>query len=158
MFHVSSLTLHSSLRTMLPKEYLQFLSAAVVKRSGICQATVERVLPALFDEIRQQLCEGQYPCVPIESFGTFTVVDIPERQHLYTYKGRNELRTLAPTKRLKFAPTRNLRREVEDGHFDPTRQSFRRHPKDPAIRKRSALVYRPCRDGVYKGATKKVKS
>ena len=70
---------------MLPKEYLTRLSAAVVKRSGICQATVEQVLPALFDEIRYQLIEGRYHCVPIESFGTFGIVEIPERQYHYTY-------------------------------------------------------------------------
>lgn len=132
---------------------------AVTKRSGICQATVEVVLPALFDEIRYQLVEGKSPCVPIESFGTFGVVEIPERQHLYTYKGANELRTLAPTKRLKFYPTRSFRREIDSGQFDPTRKSFSRHPQDPPIRKRKNMQYQPNKKGiVYKGATSKVKS
>lgn len=142
---------------MQPKEYLTRLSAAVVKRSGICQATVEQVLPALFDEIRYQLCEGRYKCVPIESFGTFGVVDIPERQHHYTYKGADEMRTLPPTKRLKFYPTRNLRLEMLAMQFDPTRRSFRRHPDDPPIRKRTKMVYQPNKHGVFKGATQLIK-
>ena len=142
---------------MLPKEYLTRLSAAVVKRSGICQATVEQVLPALFDEIRYQLIEGRYHCVPIESFGTFGIVEIPERQYHYTYCGKDEMRTLPPKRRLKFYPTRNMRREMEQGIFDPSRQSFKRHPDDPPIAKRKAMKYRPLRKEVYKGATKKLK-
>ena len=124
---------------MLPKQYLQKLAAAVSKRSGICQATVETVLSALFDEIRQQLCEGPWPCVPIESFGTFAVIDVPERDRLYTYKGKSEVRHLPAKKKLKFAPTHSFRRELEDGKFDPTRKSFSRHPKDRRIRKRGDM-------------------
>lgn len=138
---------------MLPSVYFQRMVAAVVKESGICKATVEQVLPVVFDVIRRELVEGQYHCVPIESFGTFALVDIPERQHLYTYKGANELRTLPPTKRLKFAPTRNLRCEVEQGRFDASRQSFRRYPGDPAIRKRKHMDYHPCKNGIHKGTT-----
>ena len=141
---------------MQPKEYLQRLAAAVTKRSGINQATVERVLPAVFDEIRYQLIEGKYPCVPIESFGTFGVVTLPKRKHHYTYKGADEWRELPETKKLKFYMTRNFRRELEAGEFDSTRQSFRRHPKDPAIRKRKNMKYQPNRHGVFKGATIKV--
>ena len=106
----------------------QFISA-VVKRSGVCRATVEQVLPAVFDEIRYQLTEGCH-FVPIESFGTFAVVDIPERKYHYTYGGRDEIRTVPPCKRLKFAPASNMRREVQAGTYDPTRRSFTRHPKD----------------------------
>ena len=142
---------------MMPKEYLHKLSAAVTKRCGICQATVEQVLPAVFDEIRYQLIEGSYPCVPIESFGTFAVVDIPERQHLYTYKGANEMRTLPAKKKLKFAPTRNFKRELDHGKFDESRRSFSRHPKDPAIRKRADMRYKPNKTGLFKGATRVVK-
>ena len=141
---------------MLPKEYLTRLAAAVVKRSGICQATVEQVLPALFDEIRFQLCEGKYKCVPIESFGTFGVVEIPERQYHYTYCGKDEMRTLPPKRRLKFYPTRNMRREMEQGIFDPSRQSFKRHPDDPPIRKRKDMNYQSFRKQVYKGPTQKL--
>ena len=128
---------------MQPRKYFTKFAAAVTKRCGICQATVEQVLPAVFDEIRQQLCENKFPCVPIESFGTFTVVDIPERKRHYTYKC-DEIRTLPPTKRLKFAPTKNLRREVvERGEFDASRRSFSRHPQDPPIRLRNKLLYQP---------------
>ena len=127
---------------MLPKTYLSKFAANVVKRSGVCKATVEAVLPAIFDEIRYQLTEGTL-CVPVEGFGTFAVVDIPERQRRYTYGGKNEIRTLPPKKRLKFAPTRNLSREVAAGKFDPSRKSFSRHPKDPPIRKRCNLRYNP---------------
>ena len=113
----------------------------MVKRSGICRATVEQVLSATFDEIRFQMAEGA-GCVPIESFGTFYTVDIPEREHLYTYKGKHELRHLEPTKRLKFKPTKSFKREVIDDHrFDPSRRSFERHPDDPPSKARMALKY-----------------
>lgn len=138
---------------MLPKTYLQKLSAAVSERSGIARATVEQVLPALFDEIRYQLCECKHACVPIESFGTFAVIDIPERQHHYTYKGADEMRTLPATQRLKFASTKNFRRELEAHQFDPTRKSFQRHPQDPPIRKRTKLLYQPKKMPVFKGQT-----
>ena len=138
---------------MRPHEYKTHFIAAVVKRSGICRATVEQVLPAVFDEIRHQLSEGAM-CVPIESFGTFAVVDIPERRRRYTYKGADEMRTLPPTQRLKFAPTRNMRREIQEHRFDSTRQSFTRHPSDPPIRTRKALRYNK-RSDVYISQPKK---
>lgn len=127
---------------MRPHDYEKHFISAVVKRSGICRATVEQVLPAVFDEIRHQLCEGS-KCVPIESFGTFAVIDIPERKRRYNYKDVDEVRTLPPTQRLKFAPTRNMRRELTEHRFDPSRRSFQRHPADPPIRKRKALRYVP---------------
>lgn len=139
---------------MRPHEYKSHFISAVVKRSGICRATVEQVLPAVFDEIRHQLTEGCL-CVPIESFGTFAVVDIPERQYHYTYGGRDELRTVPPCKRLKFAPTRNLRREVDAGTFDPSRRSFVRHPDDPIIRKRKELKYQKNQKGFWREAPPK---
>lgn len=132
---------------MIPQKYLKLFAAAVVKRSGIARPTVEALLPHVFDEIRYQLTEGTL-CVPIESFGTFAVVQIPERQRHYTYGGRDEMRTLPPKKRLKFAPTRNLKREVDAQQFDPSRQSFRRHPNDPYIKKRASMQYNP-RKQVY---------
>ena len=143
---------------MLPKQFLQRFASAVVKRSGICQATVEQVLPAVFDEIRYRLVEGEYPCVPIDSFGTFAVIDVPERQFHYTYKGADEWRTLPPQKRLKFVMTRNLKRELQEGRFDPTRRSFSRHPDDPIIRRRQQMAYHPNKHGVFKGTTFRVQS
>lgn len=121
---------------MLPKQYLQKFAAAVVRRSGVCQATVEAVLPAVFDEIRCQLSEGKRSCVAIDSFGVFYVMDVPERQRRYTYKGKDELRTYPPDRRLKFRPAKNMKRELQQGRFDPSRRSFSRHPKDPILRKR----------------------
>lgn len=138
---------------MTPKKYFQMMVANIVQRSGIARPTVEAVLPAVFDEIRYQLCQGER-CVPIESFGNIAVVDIPERQRRYTYGGRDEIRTLPPKKRIKFAPTRNLRREVDNGLFDPSRRSFSRHPHDPAIRARSHMAYNP-RKQVYIGQVQK---
>ena len=123
-----------------PRDYKQHFISQVVKRSGIAKATVEQVLPAVFDELRYQLSEGAR-CVPIESFGTFAVVDIPERTYHYTYGGRNEDRTIAPTQRLKFAPTKNMREEILTHTFDPTRRSFTHNPKDPPIRKKKELQY-----------------
>lgn len=138
-----------------PKDYKQHFIAQVVKRSGICRATVEQVLPAVFDEIRYQLTEGSL-CVPIESFGTFAVIDIPERTYHYTYGGRDEDRTIPPTQRLKFAPAKNLRREIfEDHRFDPTRRSFTHDPRDPALRIRKDLYYQPNRKGVWLSPVKK---
>ena len=133
---------------MLPKQYLQKFAAAVVKRSGIARPTVEALLPHVFDEIRYILTEGNQ-CVPIEGFGTFAVVDIPEREHRYTYKGKNEVHTLPAAKRLKFAPTKNMKREIDAGRFDPTRRSFSHHPQDPKIRKRCDMQYNSRKD-IYK--------
>ena len=125
---------------MQPKEYLQRFAAAVVKRSGIARPTVEAVLPHVFDEIRAILTEGNQ-CVPIEGFGTFAVTDKPERTRRYTYRGKNEIHVLPAKKVVKFAPTRNLQREVDAGKFDPTRKSFWHHPEDPKIRKRANMKY-----------------
>lgn len=142
---------------MFPQQYLKKIASAVSKRSGICQATVEQVLPAFIDEVRFQLTEGKLS-VPIDSFGTFALIDIPERQHLYTYKGANELRTLPPKKKLKFAPARSFRRELEAGVFDVSRKAFCRHPKDPILRNRAQMAYRADRkDQINKGATKFLK-
>ena len=114
---------------------------------------MEAVLPAVFDQIRFDLTEGEL-CVYIEGFGTFAVIDIPERERRYTYGGRDEIRKLPPKKQLKFAPTRNLRREVTCGKFDPTRKSFSRHPQDPPIRARAHMAYNP-RKKVYVGPVEK---
>lgn len=132
-----------------PKDYKQHFISQVVKRSGIARATVEQVLPAVFDELRYQLSEGAR-CVPIESFGTFAVVDIPERTYHYTYGGRDEDRTIAPTQRLKFAPTKNMREEILTHTFNPSRRSFTHNPKDPPIRTRKDLVYDNTRKVFYR--------
>ena len=130
---------------MLPKTYLQKLAAAIVKRSGIARPTVEALLPHVFDEIRYILTEGNQ-CVPIESFGTFAVIDVPARERKYTYKGKNEIHNLPATKRLKFKPTSSMKREIDALRFDPTRRSFSRHPDDPKIRKRASMRYNPRKD------------
>lgn len=140
---------------MLPKQYLQKFAAAVVRRSGICQATVEAVLPAVFDEIRYQLCETREPCVPIDSFGTFAVVDIPERERRYTYKDVDEIRHYPPEKRLKFRPAKNMKRELQQGRFDPSRRSFTRHPQDPIIRKRQHMHYQGDGEPIHIGKVEK---
>ena len=124
---------------MFPKEFLQRIAADVSKRCGICQATVEVVLPAFVDEIRYILAESKYPCIPIESFGTFAMIDVPERDRLYTYKGKTEIRHLPAKRKLKFSPTHSFRQELEQGQFDPSRKSFSRHPKDRRIRKRGDM-------------------
>ena len=124
---------------MIPKKYLQKIAADVSKRCGICRATVEVVLPAFLDEIRYQLTEGQWPCVPIESFGTFATIEKPERE--YKKRGVDEWKTLPPKKQIKFSPTRNMRREIESGHYDDTRHAFSRHPDDPPIKKRFQMRY-----------------
>ena len=126
---------------MLPKSYLQSFAANVVKRSGINLPTVMAVLPHVFDEIRFQLTEGTL-CVPIESFGTFSVIKVPERQRLYSYKLETpELHTLPATMRLKFRPTRSFKEEIAAQQYDPTRQSFTRHRDDRPIRKRRNMRY-----------------
>lgn len=138
---------------MPPKIYFRRIVNAVIAESGICRATVEQLVPAVFDVIRRELIEGHYHCVPIESFGTFAIVDIPERKYEYNYKGTREVRTLPPTKRMKFAPTRSMLREVKAGKFDPTRKSFICHPDDPPARWRTQLAYQPNRSGMHKGKT-----
>ena len=125
---------------MLPKEFLQRFAADVTKRCGICQATVEQVLPAVFDEIRYRLVDGRYPCIPIESFGTFGVIEKPERQ--YKVRGREEWKTLPPKKSLKFYMARSFRNELEGGEYNPSRKSFTRHPQDRPITRRKNMMYR----------------
>lgn len=127
---------------MQPKTYLRKFAARVVERSGICRATVEAVLPAIFDEIRYQLTESSYPCVPIDGFGTFAVINRPEHEYYYNHKNANRIVTVPARRQLKFTPTRNMKSEVEAGRFDSTRQSFTRHPDDPAIRKLNDMRYR----------------
>ena len=124
----------------MTKVYRNKLVTAVVKRCGICRPTVEVVLTAVFDEIRWQLSEGKQS-VPIDSFGTFAVVNIPERQRHYVYRGLDEIRTLPPKLKIKFAPARCLRNDVESGTFDPTRTAFIHHPGDPHLRGKAGLSY-----------------
>ena len=139
---------------MTPKENCKRFVSAVSKRSGICKATVEQVLPAIFDEIRYQLVEGRIPHVPIDSFGTFAIKEMPRRQ--YFRKDKNELRILEPKKIIKFAPAHNLAKEVERGVFDPTRKAFTRHPDDPIIRRRKNFKYQPLTKEIPKGQIEKV--
>lgn len=112
------------------------LVAAVVKESGICRQTVEQVLPAAFDVMRRTLTEGEKQCVMIESFGVFSVKEVPQRRYHYVRPDRGIDRWVdrPPRRILKFTPTRSLRREIEAGQFDPTRRSFSHHPDDPHIR------------------------
>ena len=78
--------------------------------------------------------EGEKQWVAIESFGTFAIKEVPEREHLYTYKGKSEMRHLPAKRVLKFSPTKNFKNEVELRQYDPIRKSFTRHPDDPPIR------------------------
>ena len=137
------------------------MAKAVAERCGICTATVEVVLPAVFDEIRQRLVEGTYPCVPIDSFGTFAVVNIPARRYHYyrPEKGIDRWVDLPATRRLKFGMAYNLKRELDWQQFDPSRKSFSRHPEDPIIKRRKQMKYRKSRVGVSKdGQFQTVKS
>ena len=87
------------------------LIALTVKRSGICQATVEQVLPACFDIIRETIVTGQNRgSVLLPGFGTFyaqkrkiNVAD-PKNpgQRIQGYR-------LAP----RFMPTTGFRADVE---------------------------------------------
>ena len=127
---------------MLPSKYFKKFAAAVVQRSGISRATVEQVLPAVFDEIRYQLTTEDRPCVPIEGFGTFAVIDRPEHEFLYH---RGDIKKVCPVparRQLKFTPTKNMKREVEARQYDPSRRSFTRHHDDPPIRMRKDMRYR----------------
>ena len=126
---------------MLPSLYFKKFVADVVKRSGIARPTVEALLPHVFDEIRYRLCEGKTPSIQIESFGTIAVTDKPEHEYLYNYKGANQVKTVPAKKVIKFAPARNLKREIAAGKFDPTRRSFVHNPADPPLRTRPHMGY-----------------
>lgn len=141
---------------MTPKENCKRFVSAVSKRSGICKATVEQVLPAIFDEIRYQLVEGKIPHVPIDSFGTFAIKEMPQRQYHYTRGGKDELRILEAKRIIKFAPAHNLAKEVKCGVFDPTRRAFTRHPDDPIIKRRKNFKYKPLIGDIPKGQIEKV--
>lgn len=140
---------------MRPHDYKEHFIAAVVRRSGICRATVEQVLPAVFDEVRFQLTEG-YGCVPIESFGTFALIDYPEREYHYTYKC-DKIVTVPAKKRLKLRPARNLRNEIEAGKFDPTRHAFTHDPHDPPLSMKKDMRYRNDRKEFWREAVSNLK-
>lgn len=126
---------------MQPKKYLYKLSQAVSKRCGISIATCQVVLPALFDEMRFALCEGDYRCVAVESFGSFIVKQLPKRHYNRRQPdGSVHLIDLPPRLQVTFKPTRNLRREVEASRYDPTRESFVCHPDDHPIRARKSIM------------------
>jgi len=97
----------------------------------------------VFDEIRYRLTEGKTPSIQIESFGTIAVIDKPAHQYLSHYKGVERVCDVAAQKVIKFAPSRNLKREINAGRFDPTRRSFVHHPADPTLRKRQDMRYNP---------------
>jgi nucleoid DNA-binding protein len=127
---------------MLPKSYLKKIAANVSKRCAIALPTVLQVLPAFIDEVRYQLAEGSYPCVPIESFGTFAVINRPEHEYLYNYKGANQVHVIPARRQLKFKPAASFQREIETAQYDPTRKSFSRHPDDKPIKKRNDMRYK----------------
>ena len=125
--------------TMLKSNlHLHRLASAIVKESGISKKTVEYLLPIAFDVIRRELTESQSRCVIIESFGTFCVKEIPARKYHYVRKshGIDEWIDRPVKKILKFAPSRNMRREIDAEKFDPSRNSFYHHPDDPQMRSR----------------------
>lgn len=132
---------------MQPKQFLQWFSGNVSKRSGISRVTIETVLPHIFDEIRYQLTEGTH-CMPIEAFGTFFTKDYPERQRHYTYNGQDKIVTTPAHSYLKFSPITSFKREVMQGKFDATRQSFHRKEGERAIRSRIQMKYRKPRTEV----------
>lgn len=123
-------------------KYFQKFVAAIVKRSGIARPTVEALLPHVFDEMRQRLAESDDPCVPIESFGIFAAIERPEHEYLHNRDGRHEVKTVPARRQLKFRPAKNLRCEVEQRQYDPTRRSFTHHPGDPTLATRHDLRYR----------------
>lgn len=119
---------------------LRKLASAVSKRSGISLQTLEVAIPAIFDEIRYQLAEGdQY--VIIESFGTFASIIIPERQRHYVYGDVDEVRTLPPKRKIRFSPSTGMRHDVEAGRFDTARRSFELKAGDPKPRSRAGMLY-----------------
>ena len=125
---------------MSPKTYLHKLAQAVSRRSGISVNTCLVLLPALFDEIRQTLCEGHYRCVTVENFGSFVVRQRPARHYRRLKKdGTSHLVELPPRLIVKFLPTRNLKQEVENSKFDPTRESFTVSPGERGIHVRKAI-------------------
>ena len=131
------------------------MARLISKRSGICLPTVEVVLQAAFDEWRWQLTEGP-GMVLVESFGSIAVKEIPSRSYHYCRpeKGIDGIVQLPGKRVLKFKPTRNLSREVEQQQFDPSRKSFFRHPDDPKPRSRPGRNIKK-RTQVYKiGKTK----
>ena len=129
------------------KIHFRRMVMAIVRESGICRQTGEQVLPVAFDVIRRELVEGEKQWVAIESFGTFAIKEVPEREHLYTYKGKSEMRHLPAKRVLKFSPTKNFNNEVNYRKFDSTRKSFTHHPDDPPIRVRSSIKYQKTYNG-----------
>ena len=125
---------------MNPKTYLHKLAQAVSRRSGISINTCLVLLPAIFDEMRQTLCEGRYRCVTVESFGSFVVRQRPARHYKRIEKdGTTHMVELPPRLIVKFLPANNLKREVAESRFDPTHEAFALFPGEHGIRVRKAI-------------------
>lgn len=137
---------------MEPKKYLYKLALAVSKRSGISISTCQVVIPALFDEMRYMLCEGQYRCVSVESFGTLTVKELPKRHYNRWFPdGHVEAVDLPNKLTLKFLPSHNMRQEVEQSKFDPSRHAFALHPDDHPLRTRRAVGSKAKKPNGFRG-------
>lgn len=137
---------------MQPKKYLYKLALAVSKRSGISINTCQVVLPALFDEIRYRLAEGDFRCITVESFGTLTVKELPKRHYNRRFSDGHVERVDLPNKYVvKFLPSHNMRMEVEASKFDPTRHSFVLHPDDHPLRTRRILGKKPKQRNAFMG-------
>ena len=146
--------------TRMSNIHFRRLVAAVSRESGICKPTVEVVLPVVFDVMRRDLTEGDKQCVQIESFGTLAVKELSARGYHYRRPEKGIDRWVEkPARRiLKFSPTKNMRRAVEQGRFDPSRRSFFHHPDDPKMRYRSQFKTRCENPQVYKSPTVKKKN
>lgn len=114
------------------------LIAFVSKRSGICPATVERVLPACFQIIRETLVTGEHHgSVLLPSFGTFYAqnrkINVADPKHpgqrIQGYR-------LTP----RFLPTAGFRDDVEREQVSPDVRCFEESclhekPRPPRNRK-----------------------
>lgn len=125
---------------MEPSKYLYKLARAVSKRSGICVVTCQVVIPALFDEMRYMLCEGQPRCVSVESFGSLVVKKTPSsRFNRRTPDGHVETVEIPSKLTVKYLPSRHMRLEVEQSKYDSTRHAFALHSDDHPLRTRRAV-------------------
>lgn len=137
---------------MEPKKYLYKLALAVSKRSGISVATCQVVIPALFDEMRYMLCEGQYRCVTVESFGTLTVKELPKRHYKRRFPDGHVEDVELPHKLVsKFLPSHNMRLEVEQSKYDDSRHAFTLHPEDHPLRTRRAVGSKAKTPNAFRG-------
>lgn len=114
----------------------QHFVEAVMEQSGVDRATIEHVVPVVFDVIRQQLCQGER--VRIANFGVFFPLKLKERTVINNTGHTPRTHVLPAEWRPRFRPADTFTAELRARLYDADRTSFHRtgEPNLPHLRGR----------------------